>query len=75
MIVLVVEYPCVTCGLALRRVMPIKPDQIPCRLDGVVVPALPDGWTYDAQGVHCPAHESRRVEPTLFLPPGLLRGT
>lgn len=75
MIALVVEYPCQACGVALRVPMMIRPQRLPVRLDGVVVPALPEGWTYDAAGAHCPAHQPSRVIPATLIPPGILKGT
>lgn len=68
MIVLVLEYPCVACGVAIRIPVPVKPPTLPATLNNLTVPAVPQGWTYDAEGVHCPAHEPRRVLPVGAFP-------
>lgn len=69
MIVLAIEYPCATCGYALRRPVLLKLDTLPAKLNGLIVPPLPDGWTLDREGgVHCPAHPETLVKPVGVVP-------
>ena len=75
MIALVAEFPCMTCGTTLRMPRAFRVDALPVTLQNVTLPALPNGWTHDAQGVHCPAHQPSRVIPVGLVPPGILKGT
>lgn len=75
MIVLVAEYPCVVCGRALCMPTPLRPERLPATIVLELTLDVPDGWTYDTDGVHCPAHPPSRLVPAVVIPPGVLKGT
>lgn len=67
MIVLALQYRCVSCGLAIEKPMRLPVTELPATVNGIGIPPPPAGWTFTDGAMHCPEHEPRRVVPVTTL--------
>lgn len=69
MVILALQFICVVCGLKLERPTPLQVAALPVKVDGLIVPPPPPGWTLTQEShAHCPDHPPRLVEPVTVVP-------